>query len=358
LALILLPAGSCSAAEGASPIRPFVFETMTTEAHVLLPPSSSPPPEEIFAAAREAVLEAERLMSPSGEGSDVARFNRSGVGAWVEVSPLTLRVLEECAAGHSYSGGAFDPTVGALKGLFDFSGGEEAAWPSEEQIRQARETVGFGGVTIDPGGSRVFKPREGMKLDLGAAAKGFAVDRALAAMSAAGASSALVEIGGEVGTLGMSPVDAPWRVMVQDPRSRGGRLAFELANSALATSGGRFSYFTRGGVKYTHIIDPRTGTPVPEGTLQATVAHPSSCLAADVMSTSLFILGPDGAKAALEAYARDSTAKGEPVAGLEALFFFRGTDGDVRIRLFKVAGDGSVCEAEFDAGSPQVPQPR
>jgi thiamine biosynthesis lipoprotein len=332
--------------EGNAALRTFSFTTMTTEAHVILPSGSSPPPEVLFALARDAALETERLMSPSGEASDVARFNAAKGGEWIVASPLTLDVLDECTLGHEYSLGAFDPTVGSLKSLFVFAGDELQAWPSEERIRLARDSTGFGGVKIDRSGLRIFKPKDGMKIDLGAAAKGYAVDRALGALKAAGAASALVEIGGEVGTLGLAPKNVPWRVQVEDPRSGGQRLAFELSNSAAATSGGKVSYFTFAGRKYTHIIDPRSGTPVPEGTLQVTVAHPSSCLAADVMSTSLFVLGPDGVKPALEAYVKAAQENLVSAAGLEAVIFYMAEDGVIRIRLYGIARDGSVSEIE------------
>ncbi|MDR1040366.1 MAG: FAD:protein FMN transferase [Deltaproteobacteria bacterium] len=380
-AIALAPFVLCAALVFASPglaadpvpdpsLRTFVFKAMTTEAHVVLPTSPStsaaasgaaslPSPEEFFDLAREAVLEVERLMSPRGEDSDVARFNRSAAGEWVPVSPLTLAVLEECARGYAYSGGGFDPTVGALKGLFSFQGGELDSWPDDAQIQKARQSLGFGEIRTDPAASAIFKPKDGVLLDLGAAAKGYAVDRALAALKAAGAENALVEIGGEVGTLGITPKGEPWRVRVEDPRAQGQRLTFELSNSATATSGGRVNYFTYQGKRYTHLIDPRTGTPIPEGTLQTTVAHPDSCLAADVMSTALFVVGPDGAKGALEAYARDALSRKSPIEGLEALVFYRDGDGGVRIRIFTVARDGKVTEsegvAEALAAAPSAP---
>jgi thiamine biosynthesis lipoprotein len=327
-------------------LRTFDFITMTTEAHLTVPVTGPKTPDELFALAKEAIVAVEKLMAPIGEESDVARFNQSRPRSWTEINPLTLKVLEECAAGYDYSGEAFDPTIGGLKGLFRFDTSELIVWPSEEEINRARQAVGFDELTIDSQGLRIFKPKEGLTLDLGAAAKGFAIDRALEALREAGVTSALVEIGGEVGTLGLTPEGQPWLVLIDDPRIGGERLAFELVNSFVATSGGKASYFTYDGHKYLHILDPRTGTPISGAILQTTVAHPSSCLAADVMSTALFVVGPEGAKAALEAYVQGARAREVAFTGLEAIIFYQTPDDKVRLRLYRVSADGSVIEVE------------
>jgi thiamine biosynthesis lipoprotein len=343
------PAAWANAEAGDSDLPSFAFTALSAEASLVLPRSGPAAPEELLVLVQKAVAEVERSISADGDGSDVVRFNRSPAGTWVDVGPMTLRALEECAAAHEYSGGAFDPTVGGLIGLFSADGGELAAWPDEEALERASETMGFGEIRIDYQGSRIYKPKEGMTLNLGAAAKGLAVDMALEALRGAGVKSALVRIGGEAGAIGPAPSGGPWVVMVDDPRNPGGRLTFELAGSSLATSGVKSSHFTFGGRRYLRTIDPRTKSPIEAGTLQAAVVHPSSCLAADVLSTALFVLGPPGARPALEAYVEDARRRGVGFAGLEASIHHHEPGGRFGILRYRVAEDGSVLEAEDEA---------
>ena len=129
----------------------------------------------------------------------------------------------------------------------------------------------------------------GMELDLGAVAKGFAADRAAESLRAAGVSSALLDLGGNIQAVGSRPDGSPWRVAVQDPD--GGWLGvLEVADQAVVTSGGYQRYFEEDGERYWHILDPATGRPARSGLTSATAVGPGGAVC-DGLSTTLFVLG-------------------------------------------------------------------
>ena len=138
---------------------------------------------------------------------------------------------------------------------------------------------------------------EGTRLDLGAIAKGFAVDKAVGVLNARGVSAALVNLGGNVGVFGPAPGGGPWSVGIQHPRED--RLIGEvrLTEGAVATSGDYDRFFEVDGHRYGHVIDPRTGWPT-QGVYSVTVVAPSA-VAADALSTAAFVLGPDKGSALL-----------------------------------------------------------
>ena len=135
----------------------------------------------------------------------------------------------------------------------------------------------------------------GMEVDLGAVAKGFAAEEAEEALRAAGVERATIDLGGNVTVIGTRPDGDPWRVAVKDPRNTDGYLCIlELEDVTLSTSGGYERYFEEDGVRYHHIIDPKTGYPADSGLLSVTVVTANHVLA-DALSTALFVAGPEEA---------------------------------------------------------------
>ncbi len=191
---------------------------------------------------------------------------------------------------------------------------------------------------------------EGMRLDLGAIAKGFGVDRAAEALLAQGAKNALVDLGGELRLLGAKPGDpaSPWTAGIRDPRGTGILERLDLENAAVATSGGYERFFMYNGERYTHIIDPRTGLPLKDGqgsVAGVTVIHPDSCLAADALATTLTVLGRDEGKAFLEKQALGLFTKGIRVILLTV-------DGDSLRRIeYNINQSGELTVDEIVPGS-------
>ncbi len=151
--------------------------------------------------------------------------------------------------------------------------------------------VGFGNVLLDARKGVRFS-RSGLELDLGAIAKGYAVDRALARLRRYGMQAARVDAGGNQGVFGASPAGRAWHFGIKHPRAEDDVLGvLDLAVGAVSTSGDAERGFWRDGVRYGHILDPRTGRPV-QGMLSVTVVAPTA-EQADALSTALYVLGPE-----------------------------------------------------------------
>lgn len=255
---------------------------------------------EALEAARSAVFRVDSLMSTYRDDSDLSRVNAAaGSGRWIPVAPATARVLEAALSWAAASGGAFDPTAGPLADAWGFHAGDPAR-PPPGRADSAARLVGWRLVEHDSAGRRVRLPREGMRLDFGAIAKGWALDRAKAAMRDAGAAAGTVDLGGNVSVFGPPPGDRDrWGLGIRHPR-REGRLAGTVAvdSGSVATSGDSEQYFVADGVRWSHVMDPRTGRPA-RGVVQVTVIADRG-IDADALSTALFVLGPEEGRALLE----------------------------------------------------------
>ncbi len=233
----------------------------------------------------------ERLLSYTVPSSDIARINRAAGKNPVEVSPETAEVIQKALSCASISGGAFDPTMAPLLELWGFLG-DRFRLPAAEEIEERGLLVGYELVEIDADAQRVFLPRSGMALDLGGIAKGYIVDRGMELLSGAGIDHALINAGGDIGILGPKPDGSAWRIGVKHPRRQGELIAVIpwSQKGAVVTSGDYERFFEEGGVRYHHILDPRTGYPA-RTILSATVAAPTVA-EADALATALFGLGP------------------------------------------------------------------
>ncbi|MDR3077619.1 MAG: FAD:protein FMN transferase [Planctomycetota bacterium] len=309
------------------------FEIMRTQARIAIPADSGSglAPSELADLAEKAIREVDALMSPRGEHSDIRRLNSAPAGTWVEVNPLTWEVVMEALRWHRLSGGAFDPTIGPVKRLFNFNQAETEDWPEESELAEARSRVGAEKLLFDREGMRLAWKVDGMSLDLGAIAKGFAVDRAAAALIARGVRNAIVDVGGELRLMGKKPGSppSPWRTGVKHPRRKDILETLELSDAAVATSGDYENFLIFRGKRYEHIIDPRSGLPLAERTACVTVIHPDSCRDADALATTLCVLGPEEAGDFLESQA----------LGL----FSRG----VRVIAISLDRDGGLLKSEF-----------
>ena len=243
-------------------------------------------------AARAAVFRVDSLMSNYKPGSEISAINRrAGTDSVTVVSPETAEVLASALRYARLTGGALDVTVGPLLKVWGFyrHRGEVPPAPS---LDSARALVGWRAVELDSAAGTVRLPRRGMELDFGAIAKGYAVDRGVQAMRAAGVTRGMVDLGGNVRVFGPAPHEDAWRLGVRDPRETEQMLGVvRLDSGAVATSGDYEQFFVHQGVRYSHIFDPRTGWPA-RGVAGTTVFAPEA-IATDALSTSLFILGPD-----------------------------------------------------------------
>jgi thiamine biosynthesis lipoprotein len=207
----------------------------------------------------------------------------------VEVDAELDSLLTLCNWFHRMTQGVYDPTIGPLLRLWDYHR-EDACPPEPDAVERAREAVGWAKVQRSPG--RVYLPREGMSLDLGGIGKEYAVDRVVETLLAAGCRSVLADFGRDVRVAGAAPEGGPWRIGLEDPADPGRCwCGLAVTDRAVATSGNYRRHFMWQGRQYGHILDPRTGYPVENGCLAATVVAPT-CTEAGMLTTAAFILGP------------------------------------------------------------------
>lgn len=241
---------------------------------------------------------------------DISALNAAG-GDWVEVTPEVLELLEEALKLAELSGGAFDPTVAPVVDLWGFIEVEEAregssptpmagvAPPDPRELEEVLKRVDYRGIEIDRESGRVRLTVAGQAVDLGAVAKGYGADRAAALLRQEGVLRALIDLGGDVYALGTRPDGTPWRLGIRHPRAQGKIFGIlRVSDAAVATSGDYERYFEYEGVRYSHIVDPRTGWPAQE-LASVTVVAPSGVWA-DALSTAAFVLGVEKGMALLE----------------------------------------------------------
>ena len=236
-------------------------------------------------AALARIDACERLLSAHREGSDIAAVNASG-GQPVRVDALTARVLERALTIGRETEGALDVTLLAVSALWDYRS-ESPRVPPQQQIDEALRRKGMERILIEDN----VVVADGVGVDLGAVAKGAIGDEAVETLRARGVTSALLNLGGNILTLGSKPDGSDWVVAIEDPMGGGsvGTVAFS-GSRAVATSSGAQRYFEVDGVRYHHILDPETGYPAGSGIASATVLA-SDGLTADALSTALFVMG-------------------------------------------------------------------
>jgi thiamine biosynthesis lipoprotein len=250
--------------------------------------------------ALDEVDRIDRLMSNYKRQSELSRLNREAANQPVAVDAELFDLIAESMRYSVESGGAFDVTVGPLMKAWGFFNGEGRI-PSIEELARARERIGYRHVVLDRGDRSVRFERPGMEIDLGAIAKGYAVDRAAAILRAKHVRAALVSAGGStIFAIGAPPDRPHWSVDVQDPRdARKVAFTVPLRDRALSVAGRSEKSFEIHGVEYTHIMDPRSGTPV-RGVLSVVVLA-NSGTGGDALDTTLFVLGAERGRAVLRA---------------------------------------------------------
>lgn len=245
-------------------------------------------------AIDEAFKEVKRidlLMSNYKENSEVSQINRLKIGEDMKVSDEVMEVLRRSQEISRISNGAFDITVLPLMELWGFySDNGRDAQPTDDETANVLKHVGYTKIKLGKD-NRVTKSEEGVKIDLGGIAKGYAIDKAVQKLRSYGIKSAMVKAGGGFSCLGLKPDKKSWRIAIQHPRDKHRVFAIlEVAGCAIATSGDYENYNIIKGKRYSHIIDPRTG--FPKGDIPASVTVVAKdATAADGLSTAVFVLG-------------------------------------------------------------------
>lgn len=279
------------------------------------------------------------LMSNWTTTSEVARLNREAGRGATRVHPEVAHVLQAALENWRDTGGANDVTVEPLVRAWGFLGGRPHL-PGAEEARAAHAKVGAQHLAFDAAAGTLLYKKEGVQIDLGGIAKGYAVDAAVESLRAGGATDALVEISGNMRVLGHPPDAASWRIGIRDPRDRMPYFArVTLREEAISTSGKYEQLVAANGKTYGHIMDPRTGRPA-EGLVSVTVIAPTA-MAADAWDTPLFVLGPDAARRKANERNDVSAILVAPGDGVDTVFVERALEGRFTLerkaeRLFHV----------------------
>lgn len=295
-------------------------------------------------AARAAMNEAldeiarlETLLSEWQEESEVSQINASAGRAPVHVGPETLAVVEAGLRISRDTNGAFDLTWAALRGMYLFQRGSERV-PTDAEIAARLPFVGHADLSVDADARTVSLRRAGMAIGTGGIAKGYALDRAGALLTARGYPNFMIFGGGQV-QLGGRRGERLWRVGIQHPRRQDYIAYFDASDGSISTSGDYEHYFIDDtGRRWHHIIDLRTGRPA-EGTVQVTVLADRG-IDADAYSTACFVMGPARCLESLpaleghpEAVIVDSELRVHMTPGARARVTFRVPLDDGRIPL-------------------------
>ena len=245
--------------------------------------------KQTFDEAFAVVAEIDAKMSINKPDSEITAINNVAGMGMADVSDETQSLIQTATALSAASGGAFDISVGALMALWK-ADGEFCILPDKDAIEATQALVGYQNILF--GEDEVGLGISGMKLDLGAIAKGYACDKALEYLKSQGIQSAMLDFGGNIYAHGTKPDGTAWNVGVRAPfpGENDSVCVVSAQDTSVVTSGGYERYFEQDGIVYHHILDPKTGYPAQSGLLAVSIIDVSSTRA-DALSTACFVLG-------------------------------------------------------------------
>ena len=267
--------------------------------------------EEVFAEARRI----EQVMEPINGNGELESINSRTRDGWYVLSSDLSAVLRRSSFYYDCTGGAFDPTIGSVKWLWDFENGGHV--PPENELKEKLESVGLSHVELRSDSLRFTHPQT--RLDLGGVAKGYAVDRMIAILKAGGSTAGLVNAGGDITMFGKKPGGKDWVIALRHPRMQQIVDLDGISYSAVATSGDYERFFMKDGIRYHHILDPVTGYPA-RGCISVTT-WATSVMDADILSTAIFVMGP-----------KRGLALAESLDNVETLIFYE-EDGRIKTAM-------------------------
>jgi thiamine biosynthesis lipoprotein len=272
---------------------------------------------ELQQVIQDKLAEVNAKMSHYLGDSELSMLNRWQSTDPYSISQVTFEVLEHALRVSQLTDGAFDITIGPLVDAWGFGPpGRPTEPPDQKTVDRLLERTGWDHLELDPDGPTARKLLPQLTMDLSAIAKGFGVDQVAEALESEDVRDYMVEVGGEIRTLGSNPNGNPWRIAIEkpDPAKRELQVVIPLRNRSLATSGDYRNYYEVKGQRISHTIDPRTGWPITHSVASVSVIH-EKCVLADAFATALLVLGPEGYDLAED-------------LGLAAYYLARQPDGD------------------------------
>ncbi|MFO1051218.1 MAG: FAD:protein FMN transferase [Planctomycetota bacterium] len=303
-AVVVLLRGA-SDTEGEAGIVDLAGTVMGTDWHVraVAPRGDA---ERLREAVQGALDDVDRRFSTYKRESLLMRFNAHHSAEPFAADAELASVLRTALRIAEASGGAYDPTIFPVVALWGFAGGERRE-PTETQLAEAMAHVGWKHLSVDPDG-HLLKQDPLLAIDLSSIAKGYGVDRASAALVAAGCAAHMVEVGGEVVCRGAKPDESPWQIGIERPHpdeaedDKPIQEVIGLRDRAVATSGSYRNWFEAGGKRRHHIVDARTGRNAASAVVSVSVTA-DDCTLADGLATALMVVGPEHARDLLRVFA-------------------------------------------------------
>lgn len=251
-------------------------------------------------ATLDEIERIEQIASEWRPTSELSQLNDAAGGAMRPLSPELFEILQRSKLIAEATGGAFDPSFYSVGQLWKFD--EGASPPRPEEISARLSLVDWRAIELDPNTREGRLQKPGMKLGLGAIAKGYGVDRASLVLIQHGFPHHVVEGGGDTYASGTKG-GKPWRVGIQRPDRPGSLAAIPASDRAIVTSGDYQRFFEHNGKRYAHILDPKTGWPIPEErSCQSVTLLAKDATDADAYATAIAVMGPEKGMAFVEAH--------------------------------------------------------
>jgi len=250
-----------------------------------------PNAEDAIVEAFDRISDIQNKMTAVGKSSEIIKINEAAGLGYQKVSPDTFFVLKKGLYYSEKFQGRFDITIGPLVKLWGI-GTENARVPDEQEIKNVLAKINYKALKLNEQENSAMLEKQGMSIDLGAIAKGYAADEVIRILKERGIKSAVADLGGNIFVLGHKPDGSPWRIGIQNPfDTRGSTFALvEVTDKTLVTSGIYERYFEENGKRYHHILDTATGYPV-ENNLASVTIFSNNSIDADALSTSVFSSG-------------------------------------------------------------------
>ena len=245
--------------------------------------------DEYIDLAVSEITRIEQLISSWDSNSQTSEVNRNAGLRPVKVDAELFDLIQRAIGISKLTDGAFDVSYASMDKIWKFDG-SMTVMPSADSIKASVLKVGFQNIVLDKESSTVFLKLKGMKIGFGAIGKGYAADKAKDLLISKGVVSGIINASGDMNTWGKQPDGSEWKVAITNPMAKDKVFALlPIINGAVVTSGNYEKYVTFNDIRYTHIIDPRSGYPA-TGIISVTVFAPKAELA-DALATSVFVMG-------------------------------------------------------------------
>ncbi len=277
--------------------KPYVKEDTLMDTYVTIK-AYGESKSKVKRAVDKAMAEIKRidvLMNFYDKNSEISKINKKDGANPIKISTDTMKIISLSLAYAEKTGGAFDPTIGALTSLWDF--GKEKT-PSESEMEKNLPLVDYHFIELNKEKETISLQKEGMKLDFGGAAKGYAIDKAMDILIKEGVSGALITTGSTTKVTRLKAKKDLWKIGIQNPRFHDNEEnvmgIISTTDKSMSTSGDYQRYFTKNKVRYHHILNPKTGMPAQEY-ISVTIITDLGAAEADILSTAVFVMGyPEG----------------------------------------------------------------